>query len=150
MKYLTIILVFLFVACGKGYDFETNHGIQVSCSEHNCPLQEDIEAWTDNTIGFWIYYYPEWRRCMYSKMDGIYVFFVEEDHVTYDDKNVAGYATSKLDVWIANIAYIEVVYNHELSHIFLGECGGIWDGSHEVFADLDISQIGEINGCQKY
>jgi hypothetical protein len=77
----------------------------------------------------------------------VHAFFVDEDHV--DGKNGHPYAgLAHSDDLTIEISYggpikIRGVFIHELSHVYVGECGGVWsnNGSHAIFAESGLNEF---------
>lgn len=144
--FAVIILLLSMSGCAPEPDFYTNHGLGVTVGAKNNPGPKLIEFWTDQTILFWRFHYPHWLQCMNDATTKTHAFFYDEDFVMNGDRKVAGVAhSSDLTIEISNGDQKKVrgVFIHELSHVYLGECGGVWtnDGSHAVFKEVNLQWL---------
>lgn len=142
MKRLLLILALLVSACGSDYSYITNHGLAVTVGEMNSPSPAQVERWTDYTIVFWRFHFPHWLVCMNNTLQSTTAVFVDDKELEYDGAVAAGFAfKDDLEIQIAwntfwGMNNSKNVFIHELSHVFVGECGGVWDanGSHSIFS----------------
>jgi len=160
MKKLTAALVvaFLLFSCGPGdYDdiieslpsFTTVQGIKVYVEEKNNPGPQTVGHWADLTVVFWKFHFPSWHACMNEKMQRTKAYFVDDRWIIHSHfGEVAGVALGKNGKFYVLISYSEnikfqhsrYIFMHELSHVFVGECGGVWgnDGSHAIFKERGL------------
>ncbi len=145
MKYLIPLMLLILIGCGISDepDFYTNHGLSVTVGAKNNPGPRTIELWTDQTIIFWRYHYPHWLQCINDNIESSHAYFVDEEFVMHNGKKYYGLAHSRdLSMEIACCGEYKVrgTFIHELSHIFLGQCVGIWNnnGSHAIFEETKL------------
>jgi hypothetical protein len=143
---LSIILLFVLFGCGVEPEYYTNHGMGVTVGERNNPGPRTVEFWTDQTIVFWRLYEPHWLQCMNNVTNQVHAFFVDEDHVSIGDKAYAGFAHRNdltIEISYGEAFKIRGVFIHELSHIYVGECGGVWstNGSHAIFDEANLQAL---------
>ena len=145
-KIAIILAVMMLCACG-GVDpsYFTNHGMIVTVSEKNRPGPKAVEKWTDFTIGFWRFFHPSWLVCMNNSTASTHAIFYDKDYVENDGERLAGYAERDLTIHVSNGPgkKVPVTFVHELSHVLVGECGGVWGnhGSHAMFVELLLEPI---------
>lgn len=141
MKVLLIIITaFLISGCGiVEPDFITKYDMEVTIGEKNNPNAKTIEIWTKETMDFWRKDFSYWDKCMYNCNTLVQAFFVDEKYVTGFDGNAYAGLTHRRDLSIeisnGTPESIRYVFIHELSHVYLGECEGVWSvaGSHAMF-----------------
>lgn len=150
MGKIAIVLMLMLALCACGDtdpSYFTNHGMAVTVGLKNKPGPRTVEKWTDFTIIFWRFFYPSWLACMNDSIAGIHAYFYDEDFVVSDGSKVGGYAERSLDIHTSNghRKKVRAIFIHELSHVFVGECGGVWNsnGSHAVFDELFLDPIAE-------
>ncbi len=83
---------------------------------------------------------------MNNAVANTHAFFVDEDYVMLDGKKYAGLAHSAdmtLEISYGDPVKVRGVFIHELSHVFVGECGGTWtnDGSHAIFKEVNLQWL---------
>jgi len=144
-----VILAALIVLCSCGDtppNYFTIHGMAVTVGDSARPGPKTVEKWTDTTIIFWRFFYPSWLVCMNNSTSMTHAYFHDKDFVWNNGEKVAGYSEHKtLSIHISNGSTSKVrgVFAHELSHVFVGECGGVWsqNGSHAIFDELGLDKI---------
>ncbi len=160
MKKLTgLLMVAVFsMGCVSDYDdfinqdpsFYTDYGMAVTVGVKNNPGPDMVDRWIQLTISFWKFWEPSWVGCMYDRVTRTHTIFADDKtipHIDYED-GVSGVAHRWQDMFYPIISYRDsikmqhsrFVFMHELSHVFVGECGGVWDndGSHAIFKEKGL------------
>ena len=156
-KLIAVLVIILFIlSCGYEYDdiieappsFITTQGVNVYVEEKNNPGPKTVGAWIDLTIIFWKFYHPAWHTCINKSLQKTNAYFLDDRWLPYYGSEVAGVAFERNGKFYALISYSEnikfqhsrFIFMHELSHVFVGECGGVWDndGSHAIFKELGL------------
>lgn len=160
MKKLIAVLLasLILLSCGPGeYDyiiesppnFTTEQGVNVYVEEKNNPGPQTVGHWVDLTVIFWKFHFPSWYTCMNKKMQLTNAYFVDDRWIPHSHfGEVAGVALERNGRFHVIITYSEnikfqhsrYIFMHELSHVFVGECGGVWnnDGSHAIFKERGL------------
>ena len=147
MKRIVMIIALLgliaaMVGCvDEEYSYITKHGMMVSVGKINNPGPKKVEFWTDATILLWLMYDPSMMRCMYESVADTHAYYYDEDHIMLNGQMVGGWALPG-EYHASNgdeKKFIRATV-HELSHIFVGECAGLWDinGSHAVMKEQGV------------
>lgn len=141
-----IVSLFTLLGCDAPPDYYTNRGLGVSVGELNNPGPQAVGYWTDETIDFWRLYNYSWIKCMTDVTSQVHAFFVDEDHVDKNGKQYSGLAHKRnltIEISYGGIVKVRGVFIHELSHVYVGECGGVWsnDGSHAIFKEACLQAL---------
>lgn len=142
-----IIISLILLGCGGVEpDFYTYHGMAVTVGDKNRPGPRTVEFWTDQTIFFWRLHYPQWLQCMNDSTKLVHAIFVDEDHVMSNGKKYGGLAHSDdltIEISCCGTWKVRGVFIHELSHVYAGECGGVWsnNGSHAMFDEVNLKAL---------
>ena len=161
MRYFHLHVLAISLFCGgciAGYQtnptFVTDTDVSVFVNEARLAeiSESDVNEWTYYTIGEWYNYGPSWwEECLDEVQKngvGISVRFIEECPITINawDENqnkvvsmkVKGYTTGGLNIVIANCGSDRETYIHELSHVLVWQCAGIWEEAHNFFKSVDF------------
>lgn len=156
LLFLVLVFSFINVGCGHYYDYVTEDGIMVYGGDVNNPTKIEVESWTQSAMDFWKELYPDWDSCMIEHTSEISVYFSDWLYeLPTEDGNVKVAGMTILDwnqVLISNQnlisnddkgLYVRAVYIHEMSHVYVGHCGGMYTDqvSHQFFADMNLRSI---------
>jgi len=142
-----IFLIILLASCGSSEpDFYTRYGTQVFVGEINKPTKESLELWTQTTIEFWTKIFPKWAQCFEGRTSYLTAHFLDEDYILWKNRKFSGLAkrsSTRIYVSSGNPYKVRTTFIHELSHIYLGDCGGFWDNdrAHFLFDGFKLQSL---------
>ena len=109
-----------------------------------------VEDWTREAYALWLHLMPTWRPCIHSMIrHGIRnAVTVRRDCPVYCDEGkgqIEAYAYTQRDlsIVIGGCGRDKEVYIHELSHVIVWVCGGMWKESHNFFRDIGFPYTSE-------